>query len=440
MKTYLQLITSCLCVLAAPMLVSAADEYGPRDVEHIFIDEQGDTQTYDVLVMLESGRLYRLDTVTYDDTRYQLYEDISDLINDHRDFRSFDDEDIADLIWGIAPFNVSEITNIETEFSEEEVDVILSFNTGDTAWYSRELGEQRFSSSVEVTQFLVDIINSTEELEGEITTAEVVTLHEEPYTGLSYFAPELEGVVARYEDDDEAFLVEVRFANEEVRSFQLEYKDTKAQLIQDITLTINELYVEYEDARFDSDEVESVITWQSVPWMIDDIESITASKDVAMDGTIEFTVRSRLSSGLVGVITLNKVYKSDQYNIESLALKATEALEENELFAHDFNVSLVQEIIVDSIPEEDRELYGLDGGGSSEADEDESQEDESAASEEDEEEESSQEEDEDESEADESTDEYSSLSEQEIIDLLTALIIQYVLANGMDVDLSALTS
>ena len=416
-------------VCAFPLFVAAAGEYTPRDVEHIFIDEQGEgTNTYEVLVMLETGRLFRLDTVTYQDTRYQLFEDISRLINRDRNFKSFDDEDIADLIWGIAPFNTSEITKIETQFNAQEVDVILSFNTGDTAWYSRELGETRFSSSAEVTKFIADIINAAEELEGEVSTTQVITLHEAPYTGLDYFAPQIDTVVATYDHEKQNFTVEVSFANEEVRSFEMGFKDTKAQLVQDITASINELYVEYEDARFETVEVEPLVDWKKLPWMIDDIESIEVAKDVSMDGTLEFTVRTRLSNDLVGVIKLNKVFSGDEHNTEVVAIAAVEALEENELFVHDFNVSLVQRIIIDSLDEEDRDEYNINEVTT---EDDESLSEEESA----------------ENSIDEATDVTEEvadpaleLTEQQMIDLLVAIIIQYVLENGMDIDLSTLTS
>lgn len=434
MKTYFRYsFVAIFCLV--PFFASAVTVYQPRNVQNIFIDEQATAKTYEVLVMLDSGRLYRLDTVTYDGTRYRLFEDISQIINNHKSFTNFDDEDIAELIWGIAPFSVSEVTGIETRFTEQEVDVILSFGTGDTAWYSQELGETRFSSSVEVTQYITDIINAAEELEGEITTAQVVTLHDEPYTGLSYFAPQIDGVVATYDSEEESFGVEVTFGNSEVRNFTLGFKDTKEQLIQDITASINELYVEYEDARFEVAEVEPLVTWKKLPWMIDDIESIEVAKDVSMDGTLEFTVRTRLSNDLVGVIKLNKVFSGDEHNTEVVAIAAVEALEENELFVHDFNVSLVQRIIIDSIPEEDQDEYDTHTSeSSSETDTTEESPVEDTLEE-------SVDTDETAEEAAADTDEVSSpASEQEMIDLLVAIIIQYVLENGLDVDLSVLTS
>lgn len=392
----------------------AASYYYPEDVQNVFLNDQGDDE-FEVLVQLESGHLYRMDTVSFTSSRYQLFEDISDLINSHRDFRGFDDEDMADLVWGVTPFNANEITDVKTRFEEGELTIILSFATGDEFRTKKTLAN-RFSSSVEVTQFVTDAINEIEEIEGQITTAEVVVMHEEPYTGLSYFAPYIDAIVIVYNQEEKNFTVTATFGSEEVRQFALDYKDTKEQLIQDTTAIINDVYVEYEDAKFVTGDVSSKVTWQGVPWMIDDIERITVVDNTAASGTMAFTVRARLSNDLVGVIEMNRLYGGEVRDLNQVSISATEALEEHELFVHDFNVALVYDILVESLDEDGREYYGISPGGYEEGEE-------GYGTDQDDEEEEEIE---------------NGEVSQEMIDLLIAIIIQYVLENGLDIDLSGL--
>ena len=396
-----------------PFVVTATSS--PGEVKHIFLDEVGEN-TFEVLVELKTGRLYRMDEVSFTSSRYQLFEDIANLINEHRDFIGFDDEDVSTLVWGITPFTVDEIIDIDTDFIEGELTVILSFETGDIVRVTRTL-TNRFSSSVEVTTFVTETINNIAELEGDIETTRVVVLHEEPYTGLSYFAPFIEEIIVKYDVTTKNFTVTVNFGNDEVREFDLDYKDTKEQLIQDITSIINDVYVEYEDARFETIDVLSKVNWEGVPWMIDDIESITVVDNVDESGTLEFTIRAQLSGGLVGVVTLNKVFNENQSNLNLVSVAATEVLEDNELFVHDFNVSLVYEALVRSLDEAGLQYYGIVLTQPSEDEEDIS-------------------EDQEEINPPVTSDQSESEVSQAVLQLLLQLIIQHIQENNLDVDLS----
>lgn len=423
---YSALVYSVLAI-GLPMVAWGTSYHYPSQVKHIFLNDLGG-QSFEVIVELKTGRLYRMDSVQFISSRYQLFEDVADVINEHRYFRGFDDEDAGELIYGLTPFTVEEITDIQTHFSEKELAVILTFNTGDQERITREL-VGRFSSSVEVTAFVAETINNIEALEGTISTAQVLLLHEEPYTGLSYFAPVVEEIVVGYDSQEQEFMVTAHFGNEEIREFDLAFKDTKEQLVQDITATINEVYVEYEDARFETQDLMPYISYIGVPWMIDDLESIQITDNINASGTLEFTVRARLTNGLVGVITLNKLFSKDQRDLELVALSATEALEENELFVHDFNVSRVYDLIVDSLDEIDLEYYRVDQdtpiAETEDVDARVSAEDQGLIV----------------TEAQEKKEEKeqgSVLSEQDMIDLLIAIILQYVAQEEIDFDTSLL--
>ncbi|MFW0870994.1 MAG: hypothetical protein ACKKL4_00870 [Patescibacteria group bacterium] len=337
-----------LLAIALPMIAWGATRFIPSDVKYIFLDERGGDE-YRIIVENKKGGLYRMGEVNYSGSRYQLYEDIADEINRHRFYTSFDDDDIGDLLWGLVPFTPEEIADIRSNFSEGKdgdfLTLYIRFTTGDSTSHKVKI-DKTFTSSADVSAFIAQTINDMDKLkEGKIDVAMVQDLHEEAYTGLSYFAPQLNSVVFEYDDEELMFTVKISFANEETREFDLPYKTSKKELVALATEYINDTFVEYDDADFFTNEIQSYTSWKNTPWMIDDIEEIhfaTSTDDLI---SVQFTVKSRLSSTLIGTTILSTDKEVDINNLDALASVATELLEENQLFVHQFDEQAVRKIL-----------------------------------------------------------------------------------------------
>ncbi len=359
-----------LCFLVPSMAWSLIDVYTPQDVAHIFLDEKADG-SFRIVIKLESGELYRLDPVVwFESTRYRLYEDIANIINDEPNFSDFDDEDVQELLWGIPPFTLDEIVGISTDFTEGEPNegdsmmVILTFNTGDTAKESVSLDGVGFASAKEVTDHVTKVINDMDQFEGEIDPSRVDALHTEEYTGLDYFTPALEVNIV-YDEKEENFNVQVLFAIGEERSFELPFKNTKEEIYTDTTNVINNEYVQYKEAQFSVDEIKARSTFEA-PWMIDEIKEITFKPDVALDGTLQFSIRVSIGGGLVAVIDLHTAYKQSTTDLDAISLAAVEVLETNELFMPHFEQDDVKKLLIESILKEDYPIYGLEDSSDAE--------------------------------------------------------------------------
>jgi chorismate mutase len=339
---------------ALPFATFAADDFQPSDVGHIFLDEQSEENTYKIVIENEDGSLYRLrDEVSFTGSRYQLHEDIAYQINSHRRFAGFDDEDIPGLLWSVAPFAVADITKITTNFTQNDdgdsLTVYAHFQSGNPA--SRTVSiDQTFTSSAEVSAYVANVTNGIESLQvGEVSTEMVADLHQGEYTGLSYFTPVVDSVIFNYNEEEQTFKVDVAFQTiDEARSFNIAFNSSKEKLIEEATTLINDLYVEYEDAAFDAAEIRRASAWKNTPWMIDDIEEIqvaTSSDEVV---TVEFTVKTRLTSDLVGTTILSSSEELDINDPQALAAEAATLLEEHQLFIHQFDADAIEREIVET--------------------------------------------------------------------------------------------
>lgn len=421
-KLYKILLTLFFIV---PTFVLAAPEYTPIDVAYIFLDTQDSDNEYKLVIENKDGELHRIkEEVSFTGTRYQLFEDIARVINDHRYFTGFDDDDMTDLVWGIAPFSADEISDIRTRFSQEDngdfLTVYVEFNTGDVGTKKVEV-DQTFTSSADVSSYVANVVNSMDGFkEGEVDTQMVENLHSEAYTGLSYFTPQLDLVEFEYLEEEQRFTVNVQFANmDEDRSFDLAFDVDKEQLIKDATDLINDLYVEYEDAKFNVQKISSHVSWRNTPWMINDIEEIhiaSSSDDLV---SVEFTVKSRISNTLIGTTILSSTNEElDITNIDALAKEAKKLLEEHQLFAHEFPLSSIRNEIAetnDEFADQVESTSEKSSGDTSSDKEASTQEDDSSS---------------------ESVDETE--NKDALYQLLLIAILEFIAENGLDIDTSDL--
>lgn len=329
-------------VLLLPSFVLARD-FRPDDVKLISIIEIKNSGEYDLSLQLDSGALHRFDEVEYTN-RVDLYEQIAYNINRHRYFESFDDEDISPHLFGAIPWSVIDVSDIKITLERNDAHIFIELVTGETIELDSEVVNS-YDRELTAAEDIVEIITAHSGFKGSLSPSELLDLASE-FKGIIYRAPEVESGVVTYSYSDQVFITDLVFVTGDEQQIITDFKETRKKVLDDIASILNFLN---DDSAVVANDFADKLTWQNTPILADQIESIIFDSD---GFNLHLEVNVHNESGFLLRHIIKAPYDGPTDDVEIVAIRIADILEDDPAFGKDVNIlDIVEKIEAGDVDE-----------------------------------------------------------------------------------------